>query len=238
MTDEHKSTRLGDLLVERGVITRTQLLRAIELQQQRREQALPLKSHVSYKQELGEILIELGFISRKELTSSLSWQKRLRKTTAVMVFIAPLLTAACGGGGGSSGADKVQAQTPSSQSAVANPGVDKPSVTSSAHSAIVSSLSSSSTASISATVTVKGPVQIYWSAPLKRENGDYLDIAEVGGYELRYRRTSDTRYTSITIDDRYTDTYYFDNLEGEYEFQIAAYDVNGIYSPFVQIRRM
>lgn len=257
MTDEHKSTRLGDLLVERGAITRNQLLLAIELQQTRRQQAIQLNTPDSYKQELGEILIELGFINRKELVSSLSWQKRLRKTTAVMVFIAPLLTAACGGGGGgSSGMNNVQSQTLSSQTVTLDSGADKPTVSSASSLATVSSSSSSlssviapvsssfsSQSSSSATsdaiaVTVNGPVQIYWSAPHQRENGAFLDITELGGYELRYKRKSDTRYTSIIINDIYTDAYYFDNLEGEYEFQIAAYDMNGLYSPFVQIKRI
>ena len=40
MSDTHKSTRLGDLLVERGAITRHQLARAIEVQQERRLQDL------------------------------------------------------------------------------------------------------------------------------------------------------------------------------------------------------
>lgn len=258
MTDEHKSTRLGDLLIERGAITRAQLLGAIELQQARRQQSRESNTADAHKQELGEILVELGFINRKELASSLSWQKRLRKTTAVMIFIAPLLTAACGGGGGGSGSTNVQSQTASSQTANANPEADKPavspvtssssssssssvkavsSISSSSVTAPVSSLASSSAAADSAIGTVNGPVQIYWTAPNKRENGVHLDITELGGYELRYKRTSDERYKSINIDDSYTDSYYFDNLEGEYEFQIAAYDVNGVYSPFVQVSR-
>ena len=256
MTDEHKSTRLGDLLVERGVITRHQLLLAIELQQKRRQQVIQLDTPDNYKQELGEILIELGFINRKELVSSLSWQKRLRKTTAVMVFIAPLLTAACGGGGGgSSSTNNLQSQTPSSQTLAAES--DKPTVSSVSSASSLPAISSSSSlssitapvsssfssqsssvASDATAVTVNGPVQIYWSAPHQRENGAFLDITELGGYELRYKRKSETRYTSVIINDSYTDAYYFDNLEGEYEFQIAAYDVNGIYSAFVQVKRM
>ena len=97
MSDIHKSTRLGDLLVERGTLTRHQLMRAIETQQERLFKAQHDEDDGSHK-ELGEILIELGFINRSQLDSGLTWQRKLRKTTLVMAFIAPLLTAACGGG--------------------------------------------------------------------------------------------------------------------------------------------
>lgn len=97
MSDIHKSLRLGDLLVEKGLITRLQLREAIEIQQALQSTKFGSKN-INTKTELGEILIELGFISRHQLRSNLNWQRRLRATTAVMVFIAPLLTAACGGG--------------------------------------------------------------------------------------------------------------------------------------------
>src|SRR5690606_39455835 len=88
MSDIHKSTRLGDLLIERGTITRQQLRRAIEIQQQRLLNAQQGEDDGSHK-ELGEILIELGFINRSQLSSGLTWQRKLRKTTMVMAFIAP-----------------------------------------------------------------------------------------------------------------------------------------------------
>lgn len=311
MISEHRSTRLGDLLVERAVISRDQLSRAIELQQTRRHQAAHDGAPDHYKQELGEVLIELGYINRNQLKSSLGWQKRIRKTTAVMVFIAPLLTAACGGGGGGSGASSNntgQTQAPSSlsvssdpiigqpasSSASSQPQVEVPPVgssssggvttpapvsskssssskspviispvdssspalgsapssaslsSSSSSRSILSSSSKSSSAisrssvasSTSSSAQVNGAVQVYWTAPNQRENGEFLDITELGGYELRYKRKTDTRYKSVMINDSYIDAYYFDNLEGDYEFQIAAFDKEGIYSAFVNIKPM
>jgi hypothetical protein len=255
MTDEHKSTRLGDLLVERGIITRLQLAHAIELQQMRRQQALSANAPDSKAPELGELLIELGFINRSQLKSSLSWQRHLRKTTAVMVFIAPLLTAACGGGGGGAASNNTHAPTQNSQTVSSEPVVDKlvsssatsveqEKETAPANSSIGNSLSSISSSSFSlqssssAPSALNGPVQVYWTPPSQRENGEYLDITELGGYELRYKRISDNSYTSVVIKDAYIDSYYFDNLQGDYEFQIAAFDVNGIYSAFVQVKRM
>lgn len=308
MTDLHKSTRLGDILVERKIITRAQLLQAIELQQSRRLDAVHCNKPDSYRQELGEVLIELGFINRSQLKTGLGWQRRLRKATAAMVFIAPMLTA-CGGGGGGGGGNPTNYTPPASQvsqnvSSVSNapdvppttvtnssaqtmssvPVVDAPSSeiasspnaksssskpsqiatpptiisSSSFSSSVLSSLpksslsssiksssssskpvqSSSSLASstFSELARVDGPVQIYWNPPKERENGDYLDITEIGGYELRYKRKSDVYYTRVMINDGYADAYYFDYLQGEYEFQIAAFDKIGLYSTFVPIK--
>lgn len=251
MTNEHKSTRLGDLLVERGVITRDQLLQAVELQQIRRHHAVQRNASDSYKQELGEVLIELGFINRGQLKSNLSWQRRIRTTTAVMVFIAPLLTAACGGGGGggNTAANTPQAAAPSSLTSDAsggktptNPTAGNAGQASSAKSTVGAAPSGSSISSNSSapsnSAEVSGSIQIYWTPPNQRENGEFLDITEVGGYELRYKRGTDTRYTSVIINDSYRDAYYFDNLEGDYEFQIAAFDTNGVYSSFVIVKPM
>ena len=82
---------------------------------------------------------------------------------------------------------------------------------------------------------IDGPVELYWEVPDARENGDHLDITEIGGYELRYKRKADSNYTRVQIADAYIDTYYFDYLQGEYQFEIAVYDKNGLYSNYVVI---
>lgn len=270
MSSSQRSTRLGDLLVERRVISRDQLHRAIELQQERRLREIHTGQVSVEKTELGELLIELGFISRKQLVRGLGWQYKLRKTTLAMAFFAPLLTAACGGGAaGSAGASPTTSQsTPvSSQPAVTKPivqsssssvssqpsGVTQSSSSSSIVSAPVSSApssaqsssaqssstqSSASSAQSSASseaVDIHGPVAIYWSPPTERENGEYLELSEIGGYQLRYRPVSTTEYTSIFVEDGATDAYFFDDLEGEYEFELATYDTAGLYSEFVKV---
>lgn len=80
-----------------------------------------------------------------------------------------------------------------------------------------------------------GPVVIYWLPPTHRENGDYLDITEIGGYELRYKLKAESRYTHVHLLGGYTDSHYFDYLEGDYEFELATFDTDGLYSEFVQI---
>lgn len=116
----------------------------------------------------------------------------------------------------------------SSQAAVSSSSSSKPATSSSSWSAASSSGN---------TQQVAGPVGISWTAPNKRENGDYLDITELGGYEIRYKKSSDAKFTYISINDAWTNSYNFPWLEGEYVFQIAAFDKNGVYSPFVDILR-
>ena len=108
---------------------------------------------------------------------------------------------------------------------------------SSSSSSSTPAVSSSSWSSSSAAAHVAGPVVVTWMAPDKRENGAALYVEELGGYEIRYKKVSDARYTYMTINDPWTQSYKFDWLEGDYIFQIAAFDQNGIYSPFVDIRR-
>lgn len=102
--------------------------------------------------------------------------------------------------------------------------------------AVVSSSSSSlSSSAASSASSVAGPVNLNWAPPVARENGNVLDITEVGGYELRYRKIADNAYTYVTINDAWTNTYNFPWLEGNYVFQIAAFDKNGLYSSFVDL---
>ncbi len=242
MPDLHKSLRLGDLLVEKGLISAPQLRQAIELQRSRYDSEKISSIHTRH--ELGEILIELGYISRHQLNTNLSWQRRLKATTAMMIFVAPLLTAACGGGGGGGGSSNNQAvTTTSSQITMGNNQPD--SSQSSTHSSFalssskstsVSSAPKSSLASSSVVAeNVEGPVQLLWSVPVARENGEYLDISEIGGYEIRYKLKTDPDFASILINDAYADSYYFDHLQGDYEFEIATFDNTGLYSKFIPV---
>jgi hypothetical protein len=96
----------------------------------------------------------------------------------------------------------------------------------------VSSSKSSSLASSSGYTAVAGPVGLTWIAPRLREDKTVLDITELGGYRLRYKSISDSKYTYITINNPWTTTYNFSWLEGEYTFEIAAFDEAGLLSDF------
>ena len=240
MSDIHKSLRLGDLLVEKRLISTIQLRQAIELQRARYESVKISSIHT--KRELGEILIELGYISRHQLNANLSWQKRLKATTAIMVFVAPLLTAACGGGGASSSPTNQQAGTALSSQVAANNNSSSPSVspsiipaTSSSTSNVSSAPKSSFASSSVAAENLEGAVQLIWSVPTARENGEYLDISEIGGYEIRYKSKDNTDFLSVVIKDAYVDFYYFGCLKGDYQFEIATFDNTGLYSKFIPV---
>ena len=132
----------------------------------------------------------------------------------------------------SSSSSSVASSTPTSSSSSSAPS----SVSSSSSSApTVSSSSSSVASSSSSSSSVSGTVALRWEVPTQRENGDYLDITEIGGYELRYKLAGATNYTYLTIDDPWQQEYIFDWLSGSYEFQIAVFDKNGLYSQFIKL---
>ncbi|GGY81120.1 hypothetical protein GCM10011613_27720 [Cellvibrio zantedeschiae] len=139
--------------------------------------------------------------------------------------IEPVTSTASSSSQASSAASSISTSTPASSSS-----------SSSSSPSTVTSSSSSSPTTTNVAVTVKGPVGLSWDAPSQRENGNLLDITEVGGYEIRYKLASAASYTYITINDAWTSQYNFTWLEGDYIFQIAAFDKNGIYSNFVDIR--
>jgi hypothetical protein len=137
--------------------------------------------------------------------------------------------------------EPISTSTSSTQSSLgtnASSSSSKAALSSSSASSVPSSAANSSSSSTSAVTTstiVKGPVGLYWMAPDQRENGNFLDITELAGYELRYKLTTANEYTYITLNDAWANQYNFQWLEGTYSFQIAAFDKNGIYSNFVDV---
>lgn len=81
-----------------------------------------------------------------------------------------------------------------------------------------------------------GSVTLEWYRPQYRENGELIGDGEIGGYEVRYRQVGAQEPQSIVIDGEWAVEYELEGLEkGEYEFAVAAYDTNGLYSEFVSI---
>ena len=98
--------------------------------------------------------------------------------------------------------------------------------------------SSSSSTLVLSTIAEPEPAvgfTLEWTPPSARENGQYLELGEIGGYEIRYRRANESRYQTVTIGARAT-RHTFTDLMGDYEFEIAAFDTDGLYSNFVTIR--
>ncbi|MDQ2076692.1 discoidin domain-containing protein [Marinimicrobium sp. ABcell2] len=84
--------------------------------------------------------------------------------------------------------------------------------------------------------TVEAPrFTLEWTPPSARENGTYMELGEIGGYEIRYRLVNATSYKTIKVGPKAT-SHTFADLSGDYQFEIAAYDTDGLYSKFVTIR--
>lgn len=128
------------------------------------------------------------------------------------------------------------ASSVSSTSSVSSSTSSAPVVPSSSSSSSTSSVASSAAVSSTAAVDVAGPVHLRWNVPTVREDMSGLGVEELGGYEIRYRKTGDANYTYVSIENPSTIYYDFPWLEGNYSFQIAAFDKNGLYSKFMDLR--
>lgn len=140
----------------------------------------------------------------------------------------------------SSAPGSVSSSSSSAPSSVSSSSSSAPSSVSSSSSSAPSSVSSSSSSSVassssSSSSSVAGSVMLRWGIPSARENGEYLDVTEIGGYELRYKLASATKFTYVTVDDAWQDQYTFDSLQGDYVFEVAVFDKNGLYSKFVPL---
>jgi hypothetical protein len=80
-----------------------------------------------------------------------------------------------------------------------------------------------------------GDVTLYWAPPTQREDGTAITGAELGGFLIRYKLKTASDYTLIEINDNSAKSRIITNLTGDYEFQIAAYDSNNLYSTFVAL---
>lgn len=78
-------------------------------------------------------------------------------------------------------------------------------------------------------------VTLYWSAPIERVNGEVMVQADIGGYEIRFKKINDSNYESVLINDASVEQYSFNDLDNldDYVFEVAVFDTDGIYSDFV-----
>lgn len=78
-------------------------------------------------------------------------------------------------------------------------------------------------------------VKLTWQHPQQRQNGRYLELNEIQGYELRYRPDSLSTYTVISIPGNTTTSYASPSLSPNWDFEIAVYDNRGLYSEFIAL---
>jgi hypothetical protein len=83
--------------------------------------------------------------------------------------------------------------------------------------------------------SVNGDVTLSWLKPTEREDGSPLSVSELAGYVLRYKSQLDDSYIEITISSAATDSYVIAGLNGDYDFQIAAFDNSFVTSSFVAL---
>ena len=151
--------------------------------------------------------------------------------------------AAPGGASSMSSASSKSSNSSQSKSSASSNASSKSSISSSSNASSKSSNSSSSksssnsssrSSSSSSSVALQA-LTIIWSHPNQRENGTFLELDEIGGYEIRYRKPTDSRYTYITLNGNRTNEYIFTGNTAGLEFEIAVFDSRGIYSRFVKV---
>lgn len=85
--------------------------------------------------------------------------------------------------------------------------------------------------------TVKNVAVLKYSAQSTREDGSPFLQSDIGGYEIKYKRTADSEFKTLLIADPLKTTY---ELElpafDQYDILIAVYDKNFIYSAPKEIK--
>lgn len=138
-------------------------------------------------------------------------------------------------GSSSSKSSSSKSSVASSSSSKSSSSSVKSSSSSSVRSSSASSQASSSSGDSSGLVKVNGQVVLDWHTPTERENGRYLELDEIGGYEIRYKKSGDSKHSHIMVNSSSTSRYTIGYLSGSYEFSVATFDKTGLYSNFVKI---
>ncbi len=93
------------------------------------------------------------------------------------------------------------------------------------------SISSSSRASSS---IPSRTINLAWDIPKQREDGSFLELNEISGYELRHKPKGSVIFISRVISNATTRNFSLTGSRSDI-FEIAAFDRNGLYSKFVKI---
>jgi hypothetical protein len=78
-------------------------------------------------------------------------------------------------------------------------------------------------------------VTLEWSHPTERENGTYLELSEIGGYEIRVYDSRTAQFTYYDIKGNSTTRYGVSNYTTTMTIEIAVYDTTGLYSEYVPV---
>lgn len=155
--------------------------------------------------------------------------------------------AACGGGGGS-GSGESGATAPISNDVEnvstntgTNPDTSSPDTTNTSGTGSSDGTSTTTTDETTSGAPTTAPsaapanndVSLTWDIPAAREDGSYLAVYEIDGYELRYSKDNSNTETVVRIEDAQTTDWVLEDAEpGYYEFTIATIDSDGVYSQY------
>lgn len=101
-------------------------------------------------------------------------------------------------------------------------------------SSLSSSNKSKSSSSHSSTNNQKS-LKLTWSHPNQRENGTYLTIDEISGYEIRFKQSTDDNYVYMILTGNRTTSFTTNLIPANSIIEIAVYDTNGLFSAFTPI---
>lgn len=128
-------------------------------------------------------------------------------------------------------ASSSKSSTPSSSGMSSSLAVTSASSSSHNSSGAPSSASSASNSSVAA----NGNLRVTWNIPSQRENGTYLELEEISGYEIRYKPSNSSSYISEIISSNTTTQLVRPDFTSNTIVLIAAIDTNGLYSRFIQL---
>ena len=227
MSKSIKRTLLGDLLVQRGAITPSQLKQAIHEQRRLRRLYEDSVGIDPEKLALGNILCDLGFIDKKLLKTTLKRQRKIRKAAVSLALITPLLSPlpALAVKDTTSNKNVTQQVVAGTGWKNVDAGTDPGDTTS--DDTDPGDVGSGGTAP---------SISVSWLIPDSRESGEALELYDIAGYEILYKAEAESLFTSEIINDPQITEYQIKGLQpGNYEIKIASIDVDGLYSRYETI---
>jgi hypothetical protein len=94
---------------------------------------------------------------------------------------------------------------------------------------------SSATFSSSRSSAIAQSTKLRWSHPSTRVNGKYLELDEIAGYSIRYRKRDSSQYDYLLLSGNQTTTLTTDTIPLDGIIEIATMDSDGLYSQYVNI---
>lgn len=130
-----------------------------------------------------------------------------------------------------SSASQSSASITSSSSATSK--TNNSSTTSKASSSSITSKASSS--GVASSALSRQTLTLSWSHPTKRENGNFIELDEIGGYEIRFKQNPTSNYIYLTLNGSKITSYSTTLIPTNSPIEIAVYDTDGLFSEFVAI---